>query len=164
MKIFTSQLILLNESQNTSSWFLMNGLGAKNAAPSFPLPKWLLITNQAHTEKSRTELKHIPVITVLVTICWIIPMFRNYSGNLKPECLCCMFYSVIFPFLRVSSPFDSLDWGLTLVRAIASYSKKTRWSPFVWYSNGIRKPAHLASNLFSTIWILNEFGIQISTV
>ena len=37
--------------------------------------------------------------------------------------------------------------------------KKTRWRPFiqysngsdVWYSNGIRKPDYLASNLFSTI-------------
>ena len=32
-----------------------------------------------------------------------------------------VFYSVIFPFLRVYSPFDSLDWGLTRVRATASY-------------------------------------------
>ena len=31
------------------------------------------------------------------------------------------FYSVIFPFLRVSSPFDSLDWGLTWLRATGSY-------------------------------------------
>ena len=41
--------------------------------------------------------------------------------------------------------------------------KKTRWHPFVqyshsWafrYSNGIQKPDHLASDLFSTIWIPN---------
>ena len=31
------------------------------------------------------------------------------------------FYSIIFPFLQVSSPFGPLDWGLTLVRATASY-------------------------------------------
>ena len=39
--------------------------------------------------------------------------------------------------------------------------KKSRWWPFVQYlnglalqySNGIQKPDHLASNLFSTIWI-----------
>ena len=34
------------------------------------------------------------------------------------------FYSVIFPFLRVSSPFDSLDCGLTPVRVTASYSNE----------------------------------------
>ena len=32
-----------------------------------------------------------------------------------------LFVFVIFPFLRVSSPFDSLVWDLTLVRATASY-------------------------------------------
>ena len=45
-------------------------------------------------------------------------------------------------------------------------------APFVWYSNGravrysydVWKPDHLASNLFSTIWIPNYFGIQIPTV
>ena len=31
------------------------------------------------------------------------------------------FFSVIYPFLRVSSPFNSLDWGLTPVRVTASY-------------------------------------------
>ena len=34
------------------------------------------------------------------------------------------FLFVIFPFLRVSSFFDSLDWGLTPVRATASYSNE----------------------------------------
>ena len=32
-----------------------------------------------------------------------------------------MFFSFIFPFLKVSSPFDSLDYGLTPVRVTASY-------------------------------------------
>ena len=41
--------------------------------------------------------------------------------------------------------------------------KKSRWSPFVWYSNG-RAVRHMASNLFSTIWISNLFSIQIPTV
>ena len=36
----------------------------------------------------------------------------------------CFIYSVIFPFLRVSSPFDSLDWGITQVRGTASYSNE----------------------------------------
>ena len=31
---------------------------------------------------------------------------------------------VISPFLWVSSPFDSLDWGLTPVRATTSYSNE----------------------------------------
>ena len=30
----------------------------------------------------------------------------------------------VIPFLRVSSPFDSLDWGLTPVRVTASYSNE----------------------------------------
>ena len=33
-----------------------------------------------------------------------------------------------------------------------------------YYSNGIRKPDHMASNIFSTIWISDKFGIQIPTV
>ena len=33
-------------------------------------------------------------------------------------------FSVILPFLRVSSPFDSLDLGLTPVRATSSYSNE----------------------------------------
>ena len=34
------------------------------------------------------------------------------------------FYSVIFPFSRVSFPFDTLDWGLNPVRVTASYSNE----------------------------------------
>ena len=32
-----------------------------------------------------------------------------------------IFLFIHLPFLRVSSPFESLDWGLTQVRATASY-------------------------------------------
>ena len=55
---------------------------------------------------------------------------------------------------------------------IGPVHKKSRWRLFVRYSNGwaVRysngnwKPDHLASNLFSTIWIPNKFGILIPAV
>ena len=40
------------------------------------------------------------------------------------KCHTIFFNSVVFPFLRVSSPLDSLDWDLTLVRTTASYSNE----------------------------------------
>ena len=49
--------------------------------------------------------------------------FTRTSGKKTSSLRTPLFYfSVIFPFLLVSSPFDSWDWFLTLVGATASYS------------------------------------------
>ena len=45
--------------------------------------------------------------------------------------------SVNFPFLRVSSPFDSWDWGLTPVRATASYTYEWLVAATIFFLHGI---------------------------
>ena len=58
-------------------------------------------------------------------------IFSNQTVPLKfsrfvllPMFCCSNFFVIIFCFLRVSSPFNSLDRGLTLLRVTASYSNK----------------------------------------
>ena len=75
------------------------------------------------------------------------------------------------------APFAGGPWNLPhkfhlYLLIILLLKKKTSWHPFVgysngWavqYSNGINEYDYLASYLILSIWIPNEFGIQISTV
>ena len=64
------------------------------------------------------------------------------------------FNSVIFPFLWVSSPFDSLDWGLTLVRGTASYSNEGLAAVTIYHKR------HMS--LFEEREIVSNFGRSIS--
>ena len=76
-------------------------------------------------------------------------------------------YKILFIYTRYSTVTCKLvlNWPHSKARSdIRLVLKKIRWRPFLWYSNGIKKPDHLASNLFSTIWISNKFDLQILTV